>query len=198
MLIGKGVRFGEGSDVTRFGRMVGIPETADVKLLEPTFSQIAQLLKAAQEARLAARESLPEFIFAGAGANASGEALRLRGAAFVSKYEEIRSRVYADLARVTEYAVRMDERAAYDEDGDALTIEASPVLQPDLDAELSALERADKIGAITRADKVRYLQRLGMLRADLDPDAYAAEIEDRTADRALQFFGAAAAEGDQE
>lgn len=194
-LVGRGVRFGEDSEVTRFGRMIGIPADADVKLLEPNFGQLSQLLAAAEAARLAARESLAEFTFAGAGANSSGEALRLRAAAFVGKYEEIRARVYADLARVTEYAVQMDSGAEYDPNTDAFTIEASPVMQPDRGAELDALERADKIGAITLPDKIRGLQRIGMIAADIDADQYAAEVEDRTADRATQFFNSVADEG---
>lgn len=195
-LVGRGVRFGEGSEVSRFGRMIGIPAEASVSYLEPSFTQLQHLLASAQEARLAARESLPEFIFAGAGANSSGEALRLRADAFVAKYVEIRSRLYPALARATDYATHMDARTPYDRDSDRLTVDADPVLRPDAAAELAALESADKLQAISAADKVRGVQRLGLIPADVDPDAYAAELEDRGADRALQFFGAASDDAD--
>ena len=78
-------------------------------------------------------------------------------------------------------------RAEY---ADRLVISAPPLLPVDRAAELAALEAADRLGSISAADKVRHLQRLGLVPEAVDPDDYAADLVDLRAEMASTFFSA--------
>jgi len=186
----KGATVGDDADVLKFGRIIsGLPEGGDVFYVEPTMAGINALLAAAQAAREAIKETIPEFLFTEAGAGSSGTALSLRATQFRSKMREVRSRWYRGLARVTEYAVAIAGQRAWDPDTIDLRVTSGPILPPDIEAELRALALARSDGGLKRADYVRHLQRLGIVGSEHDPEEYAAEVFDERADTATRFFG---------
>lgn len=191
----RGFKLGGSSDVFKHGYVIsglnaggGGANPADMGYLE-YHAEIVRLLEAAQASRDYARETLPEFLFTDSGANASGEALNYRASAFVSKMEEIRGRWYDALCRVTQYAVAMDRGQAHDPDVDLYRIDAPPVLPVNTRAELMNLHDVLDHKGLTRVDYVRHLQRLAIVPADVDPEEYAIEVQDESADRAATFFG---------
>lgn len=184
----KGARLDSASAVDKFGRWItGLPPDGEVGYLESDLRGLAVLLESANTARLNARETLPEFLFAGAGAQASGDALRWRAGAFELKIRSIREGYFSQIARITDLAVRYEQRQAYAPEEDLYRVEAAPVLPPDKAAELSALEAAGRLG-MRRADQVRHLQRLGLIESTEDADEYALNAADETGERALTFF----------
>jgi hypothetical protein len=190
LLAAIGAVFGsDGGQAQQLGRILNLPEAgADAKYIEANLSGLKVLLDAADRARLVARETMPEFLFAGAGAGSSGEALRWRASSFERKYAAIRGRLYAQLARLTDIGLAYAENRAYVADGDRLTVTGPPLLPVDVSSALTNLEAAERLG-LQRADVVRQLQSLGYVPPKEDPDEYGLESADQRADRALQFFG---------
>lgn len=178
-----------GGNVQKFGRMVdGIPAGGDLKYVESSLSQLRVVLDAADRARINARETLPEFLFAGAGAQASGDALRLRATAFERKYTGVRDRLFSQLSRITQLAHCYGEDVACDLSVPYYRIEGAPLLPTDLAGSLTALETTTRIQPLKPVDYVRQYQRLGLVDPSVDPDEYAAESGDTAADAARQFF----------
>lgn len=199
LLAGIGLKIPAGSDILQFGRVVsGVPQGGDVKYVEANMQGVATLLEAATLARQQARDTLPEFLFSQAGAGASGAALRTWGSAFVSKIENIRARWSPGLARVTQFAALLDEGAAYDPDDEWFQVLAPPALPVDVGSEVDTLEKVMDRGGLKLVDYVRHLQRLGLVNSEVEPEAYAAELEDereateaRTQRTAAAVFGPA-------
>jgi hypothetical protein len=193
-----GALLGEGSDVLKLGRiMSGMETDADVKYVESNLSGASSLIDAAEKLRMMARDTMPEFLFAGAGASASGAALRFRSALFILKMEEVRGRFYSALARVTEYAVAMGAGVAWDADAMPLTVAGGPILPVDMKTELEMLEVAKGLG-LSSVDIVRHLQRLELVAPSVDPKEYAQAEDDLRADRATQFFQPAVGDESEE
>jgi len=184
-----GATLGTDSDIFKLGRVVsGLPEGASLGYAEADMKGAKMLLEAAVQVRQMAQDTMPEFIFAGSGANSSGEALAMRTGQFALKMEEIRGRWYDSLSRVTEYAVALDQKRSWNPETADLSVRGGPVVPVNTKAELEALDIAGRNG-LSAADKVRRLQSLGYVRQDVDPEAYAAEQFDMSADRASMFFG---------
>lgn len=190
LLVGRGVTFGSTSDAaSKLGRLLGLSDPAsDLHYLEISAQGIKVLLEAANAARLAARETLPEFLFAGAGADASGEALRWRASAFERKYAGVRESWFRQLATITQIAQIYGAGGAYDPAEAYYEVVGAPLLPPDVSGEMEALEATTRIQRLTPADYVRRYQRLGLVPSSADPDTYAAESQDQGADTALRFF----------
>jgi hypothetical protein len=184
-----GATLGADSDILKLGRVVsGLPEGAKLGYAEADMKGAARLIEAAVVARDMARDTMPEFIFAGAGANSSAEALAMRAGQFALKMEEIRGRWYDGLVRATEYAVALDQGRAWDPDSSDLVVQGGPVVPINVKTELEALALAGTMG-LSDADKIRKLQALGYIGAEVNPAEYAAEQFDMKADRATAFFG---------
>jgi hypothetical protein len=91
-------------------------------------------------------------------------------------------------------AVAMEVRQRLDPDRyDKFRIDAPPILPRNVKAELEALDLVK--GDLKRADRIRHLQRLGLVDATVDPEKYAAEVQDEQAVRAEQFFADTPAAG---
>ena len=194
----KGAKVSDESKISRFGRIINLYggsrealSAADARYIEPSLSGASVLLNAINQLLADVRSSLPEFLFGGAGANASGDALKFRSAQFESKYEEIRERFLAGLMEALAMSLSMLNLETYRaEYADRLFISAPPLLPVDRAAELSALEAADRLGAISAADKVRHLQRLGLVPDGVNPEDYSANLADLSSDFASTFFNA--------
>jgi len=174
------------ADVFRLGRiMSGIPADGEVSYKEPSMSGL-QALGAEYDRKAAAlRSTRPEYIFHGAGASASGEALKVRAAQFVGKVEEVRGRVFAALARLTSLAVAADGGPSME----GVRVTAPPVLPVDRASSMDALVKARTAGLLAE-DVAAELQRVGYVDPDKSPVDYAREMMDREAQDGLTFFGA--------
>ena len=183
-----GFKVGDPSSAAAFGRMInGAPKDGRAEHLEAKAASIDQLLKLQQEVASHIREVSPEFLFSDSGARESAEARSLRGQAFEAKMLDMRDRNYAALRRVIAMAVAMEERQRWDPDRyDRFRIDAPPILPRNVKAELEALDLIK--GDLKRADRIRHLQRLGLVDATVDPEKYAAEVQDEQAVVASQFF----------
>lgn len=176
-------------DVFKLGRILsGIPKDGSVDYVEPNMQGI-NALRAEREAKISdLRATRPEFIFHGAGAAASGEALKVRAAQFVGQVEEVRGTVLPAIARLLEMAVAGMTGATYT--GEPwLELAVPPVLPTDTGALLDSLQKANDMGIIKQRDMVAAVQRVGLIPNEQDPDAYAAELQDLASDRATAFFG---------
>lgn len=184
----KGALMGDGSAVGQLGRWIeGLPVDGEAGYLEANLQGLKVLLEAANQARLTARETMPEFLFAGAGAGSSGDALRWRASAFELKVGSIRERLFAHMARITDIAVRYERSEPYNPDEDLFRVTGSPLLPVDKAAELDGLEVAQRLG-MQAVDTVRHLQRLELVDAEAVPEDYALESSDSTADTARAFL----------
>lgn len=186
-LVTYGFKVAHNSDVNRFGRTItGVPKDARVEYLTGT-STIKETIEVVKEIDRHIRDTSPEFLFASDGAQESGEARNMRARAFIAKIEDIRDRVYPELARVLAMAVALEERRELDEGIDAVfTVKGPPVLPQSVVSELTALTEAERW--MKRADIVRHLQRIGLVTPDADPDEYAAEVADEQAAKATAFL----------
>lgn len=188
-LVGIGCKFGADSDVAQFGRQIsGIPIGGSVEYLESRLDQIRSLLDAVKSFNAMSRETFPEFGIFGGGANASGEALKYRAAAFVSKIEDVRARVFPGIASALAMAEAMTRRAAVDLDETPYRIEAGPVLPIDVDAELKRINEIKMQGGFRLGDYTRHLQRLGMVGVEHEPNDYEIAAADQASDRALSML----------
>jgi len=190
-LVIKGAEIGSSSELSLFGRVLNFFGIGSVDVvaeyLEPSLQQLGHLLESAREIRETAKETLPEFLVSGAGANASGRALEYRSAALVAKMGAARRRLWSETASALDMAQAMDAGAPVDPDTTVARITGGLVLPVDLKAHLEALGLAKALG-VRQADIVRALQDLDLVADDADPEAYAAEILDGEADRATRFF----------
>lgn len=178
ILAGIGAKIAAGSDIFKHGRIVsGIPSDGDLKYVEAQLTGIKTLLDAAQAELAQVRATLPEFLFTESGANSSGSALNFRAAAFVLKMNEVRGRWYAGFARLTEMAVALEERRAFDEEDVLLKVTSQPVLPVNVEAELKAINEAKDKGGLLQADYVGHLKRLGIVPANADPKEYAEAVK---------------------
>jgi hypothetical protein len=176
-------------NVFKFGRLAsGLPVDASMEYLEPTMTGLREIREEKQNKRTAIQDTRPEFIFHGAGAGASGEALKVRAAQFEGQVSEVRGTVFSELARLVEIGVAYATGATYDPADNWLVVDAPPVLPPDNKALLETYAAADTLKIIKRADMVAGLQQVGLVPNDVDAAEYAAELEDATGLRAAGFF----------
>lgn len=184
---------------TSIGRWIsGIPADGEIGYLEPTLQGLKVLLESAMALRQAALDAIPEFLYVGAGAGASGKALEYRVGALVLKLGTIREGMFAALARITDIAVRYERDEKWDPDEDMFRVTGAPIVPVDKAAALAELQVAKDLG-LQAGDVIRGLQRLEMVPREVDPDAYGLEAGDQQSDKAQLFFNttAAEAEGDE-
>lgn len=173
----------------QLGRVLGLPIGADAKFLTSDPAAIMACLNRAKAIRASYIQALPEFYFASMGAGESGEARRIKAAALQNKYDDVRVEIYGGITEVTRMAVDMEAGARFERDRNDFEILAAPVLNPDVQQVVKDTIALAKENLITKADAVRQLQRVGYVKADADPDEYAALLEDNTASAARVFFG---------
>lgn len=167
-----------GDSIFQPGRVLSTPSGVSAQYLEATLTGLDSLLASAQQARAQARETLPEFLFVEAGANASGAALSMRAVQFVAKMEEVRERWFSGVARATEMAIAMQGGPRL-EDAPRLAITAPPVLPADASAEATTVRELYEGGFLLLDDAVQALQRLGFVPPDVDPAEYAERLRER-------------------
>jgi hypothetical protein len=187
ILVLKGAKVGDATDMKQFGRIVsGVPIDGDLFYAEAAGTGMTQMLAGIVAILDHIEKTAPEFLFASEGAT-SGEARSYKAAAFENKIGNARMRFFGALCTVTAYAVLLDRDAAYDPDVELFCIDAPPILPRNVRAELEGIYTYAK-DDIKKADRVRHLQRLGLVDPTMDPDAYAAESDDEQAARASLFF----------
>ena len=176
-------------NVFKLGRIAsGLPTDASMEYLEPSMTGLREVREEKQNKRTAMQDTRPEFIFHGAGAGASGEALKVRAAQFEGQVDEVRGTVFSELARLVEIGVAYSTGATYDPSDNWVEVQAPPVLPQNIATLLDGLTKADSLNAIKKRDIVATQQRAGMVPNEHDPDEYAAELEDATGLVATQFF----------
>lgn len=176
----------EDENVFRLGRILsGLPAGGGAAYIEPSMSGLDYLGKEYDRKQEALRATRPEYIFHGAGASASGEALKVRAAQFVGKVEEVRGRVFDALARLTALAVQGDGGPSME----GVRVTAPPVLPVDRVSSMDALTKAKQVG-LHPTDIAAELQRVGYVDPDRDPKDYGREMMDLEAQTGLGFFGA--------
>jgi hypothetical protein len=168
-----GVRVNDDS-YGRFGRSLAMPQGARAEVLEASLSQIGPILDTIKQVMEGKSYEYPEYLFASAGANASGEALRMLGTAYVNKYKGIRAALYREIARATEMAAMLDLDRPYEEIG-LYEVTADPLLPTDVPSKVAVLVQAADY--LKPEDITRELQALGVgVPAGADPAEYAAEL----------------------
>lgn len=178
LLVVKGAKLGgQGSShsLYRLGNTLSnLPADGGVEYAEIQ-SSINQLLEAVRELRAHVRETEPAYLFADSSAAESGEAKSYRAALFEARVAAIRARFHGGLCAATEIALDVSARRPSAEEG-MFTSDLPPALPRNVSAEVAtySLVRDD----MKKADRVRYLQRIGMIPADADPDEYALTTED--------------------
>lgn len=186
-LMTTGFKLGRNSDVALFGRTIdGVPKGGTAEYLESKLSSLPPLLEAMRDLTNHVRETSPEFMFATDAARESAESRSMRGQAFEAKMTDMRAGVFAALAEVTAMAVAMDQALPFDLDTVPYQIDAPPVLPRNVKVEVEVLDLCK--GDMLRADRIRALQRLGIVGNQHDPEGYAAEVMDETSARASAFF----------
>ena len=174
--VAKGFKLRAGADLN-FGRVLSIPSDANFTAQEPSLTGLATLLAAAEATRALARETLPEFLFTDAGASSSGTALNFRATAYVQKMLEVRSaRWFPALEIVTEYALALEDGAAYDPEVRNVAVVAPPVLPVNVGDKIDTLIKARDAGGLKMSDFIAHLQTIEIVPDTVDPVAYAAEV----------------------
>ena len=180
----KGAKVADESKISRFGRILNFHggskdalAAAGARYIEPTLAGVAVLLSASEILLADVRASMPEFIFGNAGANASGDALRLRMDQYKAKYTEIRDRWQDGLSRALGMALAIEAGRPFDEEiADALAWDAPPLTPINVQDIIAAVVAADGLGAIRAVDVVRSLQKTGLVDPSVDPAEYVAQI----------------------
>ncbi len=160
------------------GNAISLPEGVTVEMLTGDLSNYQTLANVVQEERNALRQALPEFVFAEAGAAASGAALTTRAHAFSMKMEPVRMRFWRALAVALGYALAMSADTMWDPNThDVYTVEGGPVFPADKAAALTLRTAALDAGLLRPVDVVRWEQAAGIVDADLDPETYTRQAE---------------------
>lgn len=173
-----GATVDDDEDLFKFGRVLSaMSPDARAQYLEIGGNAITGIWQVVKEYHQSIRDTLPEFLFSGAGANTSGRAMDLWAQQFRIKMDEVRGRFYGAIARATQYAVLMDRDAAWTDEADWFRILAPPVLPIDAGTRVNQVVAVRSAKLITLADAVRQLQAVGMVDDELDADDYARDLE---------------------
>lgn len=177
-----GAKLGTGANsVGKVGRVYhGLPTGAKLDTIEPTMDGVGRMLEVARSIWEHIRMTEPAYIFSDSAGTESGEAKGYRSAAFEAAVHDIRARFYGALLEATEMAVCMDTDTMYDPDACYLTVDLPPVLPRNVGADVKSY--VDVRADLHPDDRVRFLQRIGMIPPDEDPTEYAAELADMTGD----------------
>ena len=166
-----------GGALFALGRILnGVASDGRVEYVEAAMQGVTTLLEAAKYAREQARQTLPEFLFSDSSAAASGSSLNFRAQQYVTKIESVRGRWFATLARVSGYALALEDGRAWDPEAPGVMVSAPPVLPINAAAEIQSLVDARQLGGLKAVDIVQHLQRIGIVPADADPTTYEAEV----------------------
>jgi hypothetical protein len=173
---GAGIDLSNAQDLDKFGRILSTASPdATLNLLEASLSQIGPVLDLIEKVTTAKSHQYPEFLFAEAGANASGEALKMLGTAYEAKYKPARAAFFDAIAEVTEMAAMLSLLRPFEDLG-LYTVSAEPLLPVDVEREIRILTSIAP--NLKRVDVTRRLQELNVgIPADADPEVYAVEVE---------------------
>jgi hypothetical protein len=184
-----GAKIGESLD-TSFGRWLNIagkkPADVSINYLQAGEGVIPALMENIKQIAEHIERTAPEFLFADSSAQESGTAKGYRAAAFENLVGSVRNRIFTDLARVTEYAVALDEDRQTDPDAQTYRVDAPPILPRNIEAMVNVLQLARQ--DLTALDRTRALQSVGLADPAADPVEYAREVADESAARATTFF----------
>lgn len=186
----KGARLDSASqrDAGRLGRVYhNVPKDGALEYLEMAGTAAASAMDMIREVMAHVRETRPEFLFANSAAGESGTARSYLAASFASMIEEVRGHWFSAIEEVTGIAVAMDLGVAYDPDAHVYQIDAPPPLPVDVKPAIEALYLA--AGDMRRADRVRALQKYGLLDPSLEPEEYAVQVADEEAAHAGAMLG---------
>lgn len=165
----------------------GIPADGSFEYLETDMAGVGRMLEVAAHIHEHIRRTDPAYIFGDSSAAESGEAKAYRAAAFEAAVSDIRTRFYGALTTATEMAVASDAGRPYVPDDDALVVNLPGILPRSVAADVRAYSEVK--GDMRRADRVRWLQRVGFVPPEHDPEAYAAEVGDEQAEAAGMYNG---------
>lgn len=184
----KGAKLGTAAhDAWRLGNILsGLPPDGDFSYAEIK-SSISELLKALDALLSHIRETEPAYLFADSAASESGEAKSYRAALFESRVGSIRHRFHGALAEATEIALAFSAGRAYAEEG-LYRVDLPPVLPRNTKAEVDTYVQLR--GDLRPADRVRFLQRIGVVPKDADPEEYARAAQDEGGAAAVDMMGA--------
>jgi len=179
IMVGTNVIVDNESHLQEAGRTISIPDGAKLEWMEADLKAVDSLLKTSVEVRQRCIETLPEFLFVDAGAGASGTALSYRAQAFVAKIEPIRQKFYTALARQTAYAVVLDlkQTLGYDPDVDLIVVQGGPAIPQDIATLAKLYLEIWTAGVLSDSDLITHLQSMGIVRKDMSPAEYLAEIK---------------------
>lgn len=160
---------------------ITVPTGGDLKWLEPTLTALQALVNMQDQYRRAAVETIPEFVFAEAGANASGTAIYYRAAQLEMKLRPIADRFNEGIAIATRIACALEMGTTYEE-APRFEVTSNPAVPMDKGAILELVIAMRSEGLILDADSVRMLQTVGLLPEDADPEDYAKRAKDQSGD----------------
>lgn len=186
--VAKGFKLGGANDVGMLGRVInGVPVGGSFEYAEPSADVVGKLLDAIDKLQSHVRQTDPAYIFGDAGGGQeSGQAKGYRAAAFENAVSGIRGRFFGGLTEAIELCACATARRPYDPDHQPYRVDLPPILPRNVQAEVSTLDLVKD--RIKREDYTRHLQRLGFIDPELDPVAYASEVEDEVAARAQAMF----------
>ena len=176
IMLGIGLRVGSDGDVTGAGKTLGIPRDTDLKWLEPVLNGLATVLDNATARLEAIRATMPQFLFAGAGANASGEALVMLTTAFTLHIAPLRRSFYSALSTALSMAAAIKADRPWSQADDVLTVTGDEPIKGDRAALVSTLLTLVDAGLLRRADAVRALQAIDLI-PEGKPEEYAAALD---------------------
>ena len=161
-----------------FGRwMYSKNEKTVFGYMEPTMSGITAVLATINQALTDMRNTFPSFAVFGGGANASGEALKMRQEAFEAKVGSARLNILPGMAEAVAMAVAMDDNRAHDRDTDLFSLRTGPIIPVNVTGEIDILDKARAGKGLTQVDYVRGLQRLGVVGEQEDPEKYVEQVK---------------------
>lgn len=169
-----GARFGGQPDIQGTGKTLSLPEGMSAEWLEAELTGLATVLDNATKRMEAARATAPQFLFAGAGANASGEALVMLTTAFSLHLAPLRRAFYSALATALSMATAIQANRPWSDADDVLTLTADEPIKGDRGALVSTCLALVEAGLIRRSDAVRMLQTMD-LAPEGDAEVYAVQ-----------------------
>lgn len=166
-----------GGDPARLGKAINLPAEADAKWLEPTLTGVAAFVEQAKFARDAMVTGTPEYLFADAGASASGTALSYRAGQFLAQVRPPQQRFRHGLAEAIGMALALEAGEAFDPVANPYEVRGGSPLPEDRKAVLELVTGQLESGLLTASDAVAALQALGTIPAEAAPEEYAARAQ---------------------
>jgi hypothetical protein len=162
-----------GDDPARLGKVINLPAQSDVKWLEPTLTGLTAFVEQAKFVRESMIQGTPEYLFADAGASASGTALSYRAGQFLAQVEPPQGRFRSGIAEAIGMALALEAGETFDPVANVYEVRGGSPLPEDRKAILDLVIAQLDAGLLTSADAVAALQALGTIPASVPPEAYA-------------------------